>query len=394
MIRLREDQCSGCGICQSVCMFGGIGIRDEKAYVTDACTGCGACVRQCPCDALELPQREEKAEDLEAYKDVWVVLETDQSGKQLKKVSLELLSEARRLADLLGQKVEAVLLADELPKGFEDNLSYVGCDAVHVVLHEELKRYDTLVFSDAIVKMAKKYKPAVILLPATENGRDLAPRVSCSLQTGLTADCTALDIDEKGNLVQIRPTYGGNIMASIVTPCRRPQMASVRPNVLSIEEAKKKKKPSFILETIETDCEKSGYRFIEAVEREDVFEDVAEASIVIVAGYGIGSKENFDKIKKLAGKMNAAVGATRKVVDEGWAPFEVQVGQTGKTIAPDVYISFGVSGALQHTIGMQKAKFKLAVNNDPAAAIFKMCDAAILGDAGEVADALLSEITG
>ncbi len=394
MITINEKKCSGCGICKSACLFGAIEVRDKKAVVSEACTGCGACAEKCPCKAIEIPETNVgKAEDFDTYKDVWAVLEMDLSRGQLKKVSLELLSEARRLADLSGQKVGAVLLADEMPKGFEENLSYVGCDYAHVVLDEQLKRYHTLDFSNCVVRMVEKYKPAVVLFPATENGRDLAPRVSCALQTGLTADCTALDMDEKGNLVQIRPTYGGNIMASIITPNHRPQLASVRPNVLSIEQAGQKDKPMIFLESGMFTHEEKDCRLLKVSGRENVFQDVAESSVVVVAGYGVGSKENFEKVKRLALKMNAAIGATRKVVDEGWAPFEVQVGQTGKTIAPDVYISFGVSGALQHTIGMQKAKFKIAVNNDPAAAIFKMCDAAILGDAGEIADALLQEIS-
>ncbi len=393
MISVDMEKCSGCGLCKDACMFGAIEMREDGPCILEACVNCGACVRQCPCEALCLPQEEPKNLNLDAYQDVWVVLEMDLARNQLKKVSLELLSEARRLADLCGQNVGAVFVGKELPEEFGRNLSMTGCDYVHVVTDDRLKRYHTLHYSRIIVEMAEKYMPAVILLPATENGRDLAPRVSCLLQTGLTADCTGLDIDEKGNLVQIRPTYGGNIMASIISPDHRPQMASVRPNVLSVRECGQKRETEILMHEAEIDETDQGYSLKKVWEKEDALRDVTESEIVIVAGYGIGSKENFKKIEKLALKLNAAVGATRKVVDEGWAPFEVQVGQTGKTIAPDVYLSFGVSGALQHTIGIQNAKFKIAVNNDPAAPVFKMCDAAILGDCMEVAEAMISELS-
>ena len=236
--------------------------------------------------------------------------------------------------------------------------------------------------------MARTYKPAGILFPATENGRDLAPRVSCRLQVGLTADCTALDIDTERNLVQIRPTYGGNIMASIISPDHRPQLASVRPNVLLVNQVKKPTDTKFIYVDMDMDAQKSKVQFIKAVEKENVFRDVGEAEIVIAGGYGIGSAENFRILQKLAVKMDAAVGATRKAVDEGWAPFDVQVGQTGKTVAPDLYIACGISGALQHTIGIKNAGHIISINADPAAPIFPMSDVAIMGDALQVLSSL------
>lgn len=393
MITVDKNKCTGCGSCVSACMFGAVELREQVPYFTDACISCGACVGKCPEKALYLPEKAKKQEKPEEYKDVWVVLEADTEKQQLKKVSLELLSEARRLADLLGEKVGAVLLAEEMPENLEQTLSEVGCDYAHILLGKKYRYYDTMRYSKAAADLSVKHKPAVILLPATENGRDLAPRISCILSTGLTADCTALDIDEQKNLVQIRPTYGGNIMASIVSPDNRPQMASVRPNVFEVRETKEKRETRMYISRQETEAEEEGYTLTGVRELENAFQDVGEANIVIVAGYGVGSKENFKKIEKLALKMNAAVGATRKVVDEGWAPFDVQVGQTGKTIAPDLYIAFGVSGALQHMIGMKNARFKMAVNNDPAAPIFKLCDVPVLGDCAEVADALLKVIS-
>lgn len=392
MIKVIREQCTGCGICEVGCAFGAIEMFEGKPSVTDRCVGCGVCVKKCPCNALKMTGVQHKMQDFDSYQDIWVILEMDTSRNQLRKVSLELLSEARCLADRSGQRVGAVLLTDELPEDLEKQLSRVGCDYACLIRHNQLRQYHTLLYAENIVQMIRRYKPAAVLLPATENGRDLAPRISCMLQTGLTADCTALDIDADNNLIQIRPTYGGNIMASIVTPNHRPQMASVRPNVLSVRTVDSDYKTKIITEPCVLLQDDPGYRLVETKAKQGAFPDVSEANVLIVAGYGIGSKENFEKLHRLASRSNAALGATRKVVDEGWAPFEVQVGQTGKTVAPDVYIAFGVSGALQHTIGMQNAKFKVAVNNDPAAAIFKVCDMAVLGDAGEIADEMLRQI--
>lgn len=392
MIDVNEEKCTGCGACQGSCPFGAIRMEGNFPVVGDSCVFCGNCVRECPAGALSLPETGGKTADFADYSGVWAVLELEQGGNRLRKVSLELLSEARRLADRLGQKAGGVLLCGEAPAGLETAVSEVGCDALYLVEHRDLAHYHTERFAGLAVKLAKKYKPSVILFPATENGRDLAPRVSCAMQVGLTADCTALDIDEKGNLVQIRPTYGGNIMASIISPNHRPQLASVRPNVLPVVKTEALRAVSLTRETFLPDAGGSTASLLEILEKDVVFKDVAESDIVIVAGYGVGSRENFRKLEKLAVKMNAAIGATRKVVDEGWAPFEVQVGQTGKTVAPALYIACGVSGALQHTIGIRNAGYKIAINNDPAAPIFRVCDVAVMGDCVQLAQALCEKI--
>ena len=306
---------------------------------------------------------------------------------------MELLSEARRLADLLGQKVGGVLLCKEIPTRLKESIAEVGCDYLHIVQHEDLAYYHTERFTGLVVKLAQLYKPFGILFPASENGRDMAPKVSCAMQVGLTADCTALEIDDDMNLVQIRPTYGGNIMASIISPNHRPQLASVRPNVLEVRLQEPPSAVELIYSDMFPDPGVSTAKLIEVVEKDTVYQDVGEADIVIVAGYGVGSKENFKRLERVAIKMNAAIGATRKVVDEGWAPFEVQVGQTGKTVSPSLYIACGVSGALQHTIGMKNAKYKVAINNDPAAPIFSVCDIALLGDCISIAEAMCEKMT-
>lgn len=392
MLNIDNGKCIGCGLCETACSFGSLTMENGFPVVNDSCVFCGECEKACPQGAITLPIKKEKTLGLEEYRNVWVVMEIDFDTGKLKKVSLELLSKARKLADDLSESVAALLLCDKIPVDFEIQVSEVGCDTVYLVKDRALKGYDSKLYSGIISKLSRDYKPAVILFPATENGRDLAPRVSCDLKAGLTADCTGLEIDEDRNLVQIRPTYGGNIMASIISPNHRPQLASVRPNVLSVVKQKKPSNTVYITEKTEAGIYGCNAKFIKSVDKDAIYKDVAEAQILIVAGFGIGCRENFKKLEQLAIKMNAAIGATRKVVDEGWAPFEIQVGQTGKTVTPDIYIGCGVSGALQHTIGMKNAKLKIAINTDPAAPIFKMCDVAIMGDCVKVVESICKKL--
>lgn len=386
MIRIEKEICTGCGICISKCPFGALRMEESVPVVSEGCLGCNACVEQCPAGAISKDEEACEGADISAYHGVLVLAELEPASGKVQKVTLELISEGRRIADKLGEKMRMLLLCGQMPGDIQEKAGWAGCDEIILVKDPMLQEYNTDIYTDIVARICKRYRPAVLLIPATETGRDLAPRVSARLQTGLTADCTGFDVDAEGNLVQIRPTYGGNIMASIISPGRRPQMASVRPNVFAIETEEDKKKASVIEADIAIDP--GVKRTIRAALEENPrsYKDVAESDMVIVAGYGVGNAENFKKIERLAVKMGAAIGATRKVVDEGWAPFDIQVGQTGKTIAPELYIGFGVSGALQHTIGLRNAKYVVAVNSDPAAPIFSMCDQAILGDCVEVAE--------
>lgn len=392
MIVVDKSKCVGCGLCAGACSFGAIEMQNKLPVITDTCVFCEECVKTCPVGALANDSIAAKKQNFAEYAGMWAIMEINRERGQLKKVSLELLSEAKRLADMLGETVSAVLLCKDAPADFEKNMEKIGCDKVYIIKNDLFEQYDTELFTNTVCTLAREYKPAGILFPATENGRDLAPRVSCRLQVGLTADCTALDIDAERNLVQIRPTYGGNIMASIISPNHRPQLASVRPNVLCVNYAKTPADTKFIYADMEIGAQNSKVTFLRAVEKDNVFRDVSEADIVISGGYGMGSLESFQMLQKLAVKMDAAVGATRKAVDEGWVPLDVQVGQTGKTVAPDLYIACGISGALQHTIGIKNAKHIISINADPAASIFKMSDVAILGDAKQVLCSLCDQV--
>lgn len=324
----------------------------------------------------------DREQELKEYKGFWVVgLEAE--GERLNKVTLELLSEARKLADKKKERVTLLIKGTEACGDWKEEASKVGCDKI-LLIESRTSGYDAKIYTDALEYAVRQLRPEVVLFPATVNGRDLAPRVSGRLRTGLTADCTGLSLDENGNLLQVRPTYGGSVMASILTPGHRPQMASVRPNVMEISWVSEKREPE--VERLEgfSSGPEENLKFVESREKNNVFAELTEANIVIAGGYGLKNKENFRKLFRLCDKLNAAAGATRKAVDEGWAPAEIQVGQTGTTVAPDLYIAFGVSGALQHSLGMKNAKKVIAVNHDPAAPIFDICDVAVLGDAGEI----------
>ncbi|MCL2162855.1 MAG: FAD-binding protein [Oscillospiraceae bacterium] len=384
MISIDKQLCNGCGLCAKACMFQSITIIEKKAEIGDNCIFCSSCIEACPKKAISSSEHESSTDsNAGIYYGVWAILQIEERRANIKRVSYELVSEARKLADKLGENVTAVCLAKSIPDNLPEKLEELGCNSLQLVENDFLEEYDTEMYSSILSGLIVKNKPSIVLFPATENGRDLAPRISARLRVGLTADCTALDIGDDKKLIQIRPTYGGSIMASIITPGRMPQMASVRPNVFAVEEAPQKSKLEINRVQIDIDIERKRVESCGYIEKETVYKDVSDARVIIAGGYGVGA-DNFKLIHQIAIKTGAAVGASRKAVDEGWAPFEVQVGQTGKSVAPDLYIACGISGALQHTIGVKNSKKIIAINSDPAAPIFSICDVAILGDVKQV----------
>ena len=384
MIHVDINKCNGCGLCEKKCLFNAVTMEQGRPVMGGACVFCGMCGNVCPKQAIAVETKiVSSASELQSFNGVWVIMETDTRSQAPKKVSYELLCEARKLADRLGQAVTAVCLCKKLADETVEMLSAIGCDELLLVENGLLEYYNTDIFTGIIAGCISRRKPSIVLFPATEDGRDLAPRVAGRLRVGLTADCTALDIDGENRLVQIRPTYGGSIMASIVTPYHRPQMASIRPNVFRIEYGAKKTPLKIERPIVTIDAKGLRLKRLGIRQKETVYKDVSEAEIIIAGGYGMG-KDNFKLLHELAIKTGAAVGATRKAVDEGWAPFEIQIGQTGKTVAPELYIACGISGALQHSIGVKNAKKIIAINADPAAPIFSISDVAILGDSGQI----------
>jgi electron transfer flavoprotein alpha subunit len=382
MISIDDKKCIGCSLCEKKCIFGAIKMSNNLPVINNACVYCGTCASVCPQKAIYMETLSGDSVDFSRYSNVWAIMEIDEQTQKPKKVSYELVSQAKKLANALEQKAVAVCLCAKESVDMRERLESIGCDELILVENDELSEYDTDIYTDIISGLIIKGSPNAILFPATPDGRDLAPRISGRLKVGLTADCTDLELNSEKQLVQIRPTYGGNVMAWIISPNSRPQMASVRPNVFKITHSSKASK----LKVSTTEIKIGKNRRIKSIgfkPKDIVYKDVSEAGIILSGGYGLG-QDGFPLLHKLAIKIGAAVGATRKPVDEGWAPYDIQIGQTGKTVAPDLYIACGISGALQHSIGIQHSKRIIAINNDPIAPIFSQSDVSILGDVKQV----------
>ncbi|AEM78075.1 MULTISPECIES: electron transfer flavoprotein subunit alpha/FixB family protein [Thermoanaerobacter] len=323
------------------------------------------------------------------YKDIWVFAE--QREQRLMNVSLEILGEARKLADKKGVKACAVLVGYGV-KGLADELIKYGADVVYVIDNPLLKNYTTEGYAKVIADLVNELKPEVILYGATYIGRDLAPRIASRLHTGLTADCTGLDIDENGLLLQIRPAFGGNLIATIICPERRPQMATVRPGVMKKAPKDGKRKGEII--EIQANIKEGDIRtqIFDIIKEAKSKVNIEEADIIVSGGRGVGGAEGFKLIQQLADALGGVVGASRAAVDAGWISSDHQVGQTGKTVRPKLYIACGISGAIQHIAGMGNAKTIVAINKNPDAPIFKVADYGIVGDLFKVIPALIEEI--
>jgi len=390
MIQILLDRCAGCTLCVKACPFGAIHMANRKAVIDMAkCTLCGACVAVCKFKAIQLDKAAGEKKDLSAYKDVWVFCE--QKKNVIQSVSFELLGEGKKLSKKLGSKLCAVILGHNLDKQVEE-LAARGADKVYVVDAPELKSYLDDPYTKVLVELIQEYKPEVILCGATTIGRSLISRVAITIDAGLTADCTGLDIDEKEKLLlQTRPAFGGNIMATIMTPNHRPQMATVRHKVMKEAEIHKFHKAEVIKKNYSGDILKSRTTLLDIVEEIEETINIAEADIIVSGGRGVGGAENFSVIKDLAKVLGAAVGASRSAVDAGWMPYSHQVGQTGKTVCPKLYVACGISGQIQHLIGMQSSKVIVAINKDPDAPIFRVATYGIVGDLFQIVPALTKE---
>ena len=323
------------------------------------------------------------------YKDVWVFCETYEG--RLRSVSLELVTKGRELADKLGVKIIAILIGNNV-SDLAESLIHQGADTVLIADNEIFTDYTTDAYATVLASLVEKRKPSILLLGASTNGRDLAPRVAAKLKVGLTADCTGLKLED-GNLIQIRPAFGGNIMSELITPVSRPQMATVRPNVFKPSEPDTSLQGNVEQVSVEISPDIIRTQVLEKVkEVSEGMKSVEEADIVVCSGRGIKDPANLELSQKLADLLDAAIGGSRPIVDLGWLPPTQQVGQSGRTICPKLYFALGISGAIQHIAGMSSSDIIVAVNKDPDAPIFEIADFGIVGDLFEVVPEIITAI--
>jgi electron transfer flavoprotein alpha subunit len=324
--------------------------------------------------------------NLNDYKNMWVFVETE-CGKA-KNVGYELINVAKPLAEQKGCPLVAVVIGNNIEGVAKDAICY-GADSAIIVDGPEYEYYSTDAFTTAMVALIEKYKPETLMIGATNNGRDMGPRVSCRIKTGLTADCTAIDIDEEtGNIAWTRPTFGGNLMATIMCPEHRPQMGTVRPGVFKKGAYDESRTGEIIKEDIHVAEEDIRTKLIERVNEVAEAINLEEAEIIVSGGRGVGSAENFALLQELADVLDATVGCSRAVVDAGWMPHAHQVGQSGKSVAPKLYFAIGISGAIQHVAGISGADTIVAINKDADAPIFDVADYGIVGNLNEVVPAM------
>ncbi|MBI4857412.1 MAG: electron transfer flavoprotein subunit alpha [Acetobacterium woodii] len=389
-IKVIDEKCIGCSKCQKSCPFDAITIENKIAVIGDACTNCGTCIDVCPTDAILQEGTEKIVRDLSMYKGVWVFAE-QREGK-IMPVVFELLGEGKKLANEIGTELCAILCGSNVG-GLTDELFAYGADKVYLADAPELEKYTTDGYSKVINEAIGIYKPEIVLYGATHIGRDLAPCLAVKVNTGLTADCTKLEIDPDDKKIrQTRPAFGGNLMATIVCPGSRPQMSTVRPGVMD----KAAYDPSKKGEVVKLDAvfEEGDIRtkVLEIVKTTADIISISDADFIVAGGMGLGKPEGLELLKQLADKLGGTVAASRACVDAGWADHNIQVGQTGTTVKPQIYFACGISGAIQHIAGMQDSDLIIAINKNENAPIFEVADYGIVGDLYKVIPAIIDEL--
>ncbi len=387
-LTINKEKCVGCGLCVKGCAAKALKVENKKVVVNDNCVLCGICVDSCPFGAIRIEKEPNGPSDLSAYRGIWIFAE--QRDGQVLDVAFELLCKGRELADSKGCQLTALLMGSNLSDKTGELISH-GADRVLLCEDALLNDQTEECYSELIAHLIQKEKPDIVLFGATGFGRSLAPRVAARVRTGLTADCTVLEINpETGFLEQTRPAFGGNLMATIICPNHRPQMATVRPGVMPATEPSLTHKGDII----RVHMPKAVSPLVELLQniQSGTVESIADAQIIVSVGKGIGSQKNMTLVRELAALIGGSVGVTRPLVDAGWCEYKNQIGQTGCAVAPKLLIACGISGAIQHLAGIGGAKTIIAINNDPDAPIFSVAHYAVVGDCVEILKELISAL--
>jgi electron transfer flavoprotein alpha subunit len=387
-ITVKKEKCTGCSLCVTACPFAAIEMENGYPVILDECRLCGACVEACPEDAISIKVTKMNA-GVSEYRGVLVYAE--QRNGMVHPVAYELLGKGRELADQLGEDLYAVIIGKDVDESAME-LALRGTDKVFVYSDPALEVYRDDPYSALLEELVREEKPSIFLIGATAIGRSLGPKVAACLETGLTADCTGLDIDpETRLLLQTRPAYGGNIMATIICTNRRPQMATVRYKVMREAERDPSRRAKMIKKAVDMSSIPDRVKIIDFQPAPEVV-SIVDADIVVSGGKGLGEPKGFEVVRELAKALGGAVGASRPTVDEGWMEYRHQVGLSGRTVRPKLYVACGISGAVQHLAGMKTSDVIIAINKDPDAPIFGVSSLGAVGDLYEVIPHLLEKI--
>ncbi len=387
-ISVDKDLCTGCGLCIQACPFGSIEMVGDYPEIKDDCRLCNACVEACPEGAITIKETEGET-DLSKYKGVMVYAE--QRKGVVHPVAYELLGKGRELADQLGEPLYAVLIGSDVKAGAEE-LAVRSADKVYTYEDPALEDFRDDPYSALMADLVREVKPSLFLIGATSIGRSLGPKLAAVLETGLTADCTGLEIDpETRLLLQTRPAYGGNIMATIICPNSRPQMATVRYKMMKEAEVDPARKGEIVAKPVDMEALPDRVKILDYQPSPEQM-NIIDAEIVVSGGKGLGEPSGFAVIEELAQALGGAVGASRPTVDEGWKEYRHQVGLSGRTVRPKLYMACGISGAVQHLAGMKTSDVIIAINKDREAPIFSVSTLGAVGDLYEVIPILAEKV--
>ncbi len=387
-ISIDKERCTGCGLCIQACTFGSIEMVGDYPEIKDDCRLCNACVEACPEDAITIKETEGEA-DLSEYKGVMVYAE--QRKGVVHPVAYELLGKGRELADQLGEPLYAVLIGSDVKAGAEE-LAVRSADKVYTYEDPALEDFRDDPYSALMADLVREVKPSLFLIGATSIGRSLGPKLAAVLETGLTADCTGLEIDpETRLLLQTRPAYGGNIMATIICPNSRPQMATVRYKMMKEADVDPDRKGEIVAKPVDMEALPDRVKILDYQPSPEQV-NIIDAEIIVSGGKGLGEPSGFAVIEELAQALGGAVGASRPTVDEGWKEYRHQVGLSGRTVRPKLYMACGISGAVQHLAGMKTSDVIIAINKDREAPIFSVSTLGAVGDLYEVIPILAEKV--